>query len=159
MTDLDFDFRGGREIEAALEGLGNPTQLRRIATNTLRKAAVPMRDAWSGKVDVEKGLLRDNIKVGPLSRRNRQAERRRADPTTASVFIGVDLTVGNEIATYASIEEFGNDRQSANPAGRQAFEGEVQAALNIAAEEIWTQIGKRRSRIGLPPIDAAGGEA
>lgn len=138
-----FKFEGGRELQAALAELGKPATIRATAMRALKRAAEPIQGAWAAGVDIDKGDLKSAIKIGKA---NRKDDRRgnRGDRVTA--YVGVDLSVNKRLSTYARIEEFGGHNEVANPAGRQAFEGQKQAAVDRLADDLRTEITKTADR-------------
>lgn len=148
---MKAEFKGGREIEAALKALGiTTTRKRGIATRALRVAAEPIREEWANGVDVKSGDLKRSIKVG--NRATTKAIRQYRRTSGADVveqYVGIDPTEGKDLPIYAPIEEFGNEGQPANPAGRRAWEAKKMEAFEIVSSAMWKEIettAKREAR-------------
>ena len=143
---MKFEFKGGRELQRKLREL-DITQGRKkaIARRALDKAAVPIHQAWRDGVDVQSGTLKRSIKIG--SRASTRGSRKFSKSTGGDLverFVGIDPKEDpdGQVIIYAFIEEFGNDRQPANPAGRAAFEGRKEEALGLIAKTLGDEIAK-----------------
>ncbi len=157
---MNVQFKGGRQLEAALMELDiSPAMKRGIARRALDKAAEPIRDDWVQGVDVEKGDLRESIKIGNRAQtRTTRKFKRGAGQDIVQRYIGIDASVNPRLAEgggeggtkrwtgYAFIEEFGDSGQPANPAGRQAFERNKQASMDRIAPVLWEEIDKAAKR-------------
>lgn len=148
---MKAEFKGGREIEAALKALGITTARKRgIATRALRVAAEPIREEWANGVDVKSGALKKSIKVGNrVSTKQSRAFRQGAGSAIVEQYVGIDASEGKDLPIYAPIEEFGNEGQPANPAGRRAWEAKKMEAFDIVSSAMWKEIeatAKREAR-------------
>lgn len=145
---MKVKFEGGRELETALKALDiSTTRKRNLAARALDRAAVPIRDEWATHVDVQSGDLKRSIKIGP--RAQTKATRkffRGAGKDIVERYVGIDPTEGEDLEVYAYIEEFGNEGQPANPAGRQAWEGKKMEAFNRIGTDLWDEINKTARR-------------
>lgn len=141
---MKVSFSGGKGIEAALKELNISTaRVRGIATRALDKAAVPIRDKWAGGVDEQSGDLKKSIAIGSraLTKANRKFKRN-AGSDIVERYIGIDAKGNDRLPIYAYIEEFGSDKEPANPAGRAAWEGEKMKAFDLIASELTAEIDK-----------------
>lgn len=129
-------------MEAALKALDvSMARKRNIAARALDRAAIPIRDEWADKVDVQSGDLKRSIKIGPRAQtRATRKFSRGAGKDVVERFVGIDGSEGKDLDVYAYIEEFGNERQAANPAGRNAWEGKKMEAFDSIAAELWSEI-------------------
>lgn len=146
---MKVEFRGGRELEAALAELGDKGAARRAAKRALKLAAQPIRDAWVAGVDVESGDLKRSIKIGERAQtRATRSFRKGAGQDVVATYIGIDPTEGEpeDLAIYSFIEEFGNEGQAANPAGRNAWESQKMVAFDRLAADLWSEIKKTAER-------------
>lgn len=145
---MKAEFRGGREIEAALKDLGFTTSRKRgIATRALREAAEPIREEWANGVDVESGDLKKSIKVGNrASTKQSRAFRRGKGSAMVEQYVGIDATEGKDLPIYSYIEEFGNEGQPANPAGRRAWEAKKLEAAESVYGAMWAEIERTAKR-------------
>lgn len=145
---MKAEFKGGREIEAALKALVLSTGRNRgIATRALRTAAEPIREEWANGVDVQSGDLKRSIKVGNrASTKQSRAFRRGAGSAIVEQYVGIDASEGKDLPIYSYIEEFGNEGQPANPAGRRAWEGKKMEALEVVSDALWGEIEKTAKR-------------
>jgi HK97 gp10 family phage protein len=66
MTAFKADLSGVPELQAAFDALTRATQ-KRVLERTLKKAAIPIRDAAKRFVPVKTGALRDSIEIIPVS--------------------------------------------------------------------------------------------
>jgi hypothetical protein len=153
---VKVDFKGGKQLEAAFKELGlSVAKNRGIARRALDKAAQPIQEEWVRGVDVLQGDLRRSIKVG--DRAATKATRRFRRGSGASIverFVGIDASEDKEgrLAAlggspgYAYLEEFGNGKQVANPAGRQAWETKKTVALDRLADDLKVELAKAAKR-------------
>jgi hypothetical protein len=146
---MKVEFKGGKELEAALAQLGDKGAARRTAERALKLAAQPIRDAWAGGVDIEKGDLQRSIKIGKRAQtRATRKFRKGAGQDIVETYIGVDASEAPDgrLPIYAYIEEFGSNSQPANPAGRMAWESQKMTAFNRLADDLWAEISKTAER-------------
>lgn len=141
---MKVKFSGGKEIEAALKALDVSVGRKRgIALRALQKAAVPIRDAWVDGADEQSGDLKRSIAIGSRAQTKATRKFRRTDgQDTVEQFIGIDAQVNERLPDYSVIEEFGSDRQPANPAGRSAWEAEKMNAFNLIGDAMRAEITK-----------------
>jgi HK97 gp10 family phage protein len=135
-------FEGGRELEKALSELGNRSTAKRTAERALKRAAVPIRDKWASLVPEDQGDLKRSIKIGNVVKNLRKNLR----GDVAAMYVGIDESQNRRIHIYAEVQEFGNESNPAQPAGRPAWESEKHNALNRLADDLWLEIEKTASR-------------
>lgn len=147
-----FKFEGGKQLEAALKGLDISTARKRgIAGRALDVAAEPIRDEWADKVDVVSGDLKRSIKIGNRAQTKATRKfRRGAGQDIVERFVGIDASESEDgrLEIYAPIEEFGDEGQVANPAGRNAFETKKQEAVDRIGAALWADIQKTAAKAG-----------
>ena len=147
---MKVEFKGGRQLEQSLRELYiSQARKKGVARRALDKAAVPIRDKWVAGVDVLKGDLKRSIKIG--NRAQTKATRkfkRGAGQDIVERYIGIDPNEAPEgrLQVYAQIEEFGDENQPANPAGRVAWETQKMPAFNMIGDELWAEINKVAKR-------------
>lgn len=138
---MKFEFRGGREVEAALAELGASVG-RRIAERALKQAAQPIRDEWERLVPVDQGDLKRSIKIG----RAIKSVQRTSRGEVVKTFVGVDESQDRRLHIYAEVQEFGNQDTPAQPAGRPAWESQKMVAFDRLADDLRTEITKTAER-------------
>ncbi len=129
-------------MEAALRELGNAGAARRTAERALKKAAEPIRDEWESLVPVDQGDLKRAIKIG----RAIKAFQRTSRGQVVKTFVGVDESQDARLHIYAQVQEFGNENNPAQPAGRPAWESKKYEALDRLADDLRTEIMKTAER-------------
>jgi len=139
-----FEFKGGRDIEAALEGLGLPRELRRIGKAALKRGTKPIVDRAKELAPKDEGDLQRSIKAGePV-----KAFRNRT-PESVRTFIGIDNDEDKNangrprLQIYAAVHELGNHGTKAHPYMRPALDEKSQAAIDQVGTELWAGIEKR----------------
>ena len=153
-----FEFKGGKDIEAALRNLADPKVIRRIGLFALRKAAEPMRDKAKQLAPKDVGDLEESGKIAAAKRR------RGGDGDEAKVLIGIDQLVQPPVeiarkdgsgkyrdpgvAGVSVIKEFGapESGQPAEPFMRPAFDAEKGPTPGRVAQEIWPPIQRAAKR-------------
>lgn len=147
---MKVKFSGGKELEAALMQLDMSTaQKRGIARRALDRAAEPIQAEWVRGVDVVKGDLKRSIKIGSRAQtKGTRKFNRSAGQDIVERFIGIDESEApaERLAVYATIEEFGDKNQPANPAGRNAWEAKKMEAFNRLAGDLKAEIDKAAAR-------------
>lgn len=147
---MKVEFKGGRELEAALKDLGFTTSRKRgIATRALREAAEPIREEWANGVDVKSGDLKRSIKVGNrASTKQSRAFRRGKGSAMVEQYVGIDPAEDKDgrLQVYAYVEEFGDENRPANPAGRRAWEAKKIEAAESINGAMWAEIERTAKR-------------
>lgn len=139
---MKVDFKGGKELEAALRELGDKAAARRTAERALKLAAEPIRDKWIDLAPEDQGDLKAAIKIG----RAIKAFQKQSRGDTVMTFIGIDESQDARLHIYAEVQEFGSDSVPAQPAGRPAWEGEKMTAFNRLADDLRSEIEKTAAR-------------
>lgn len=134
---ITFRMEGFRELEAALRELPHTTS-RASARRVLKKAGQPVADAANGSAPVRFGNLSQSYAVSPKLNRRQRGLHRRQDPV--EMFIGTNDPAGVQT-------EFGNERQSAQPHFRPAWEGNRVAVLESIGSLLWADIEKTVARM------------
>jgi HK97 gp10 family phage protein len=148
-----MSFTGGRELEAALADLGKRTTAKRTAERALKKAAQPIRDKWQQLVPVGDGDLKRSIKIGKAVK----GVQRQLRGSVAAIFVGIDETEDKRLRIYGPVQEFGNESNPAQPAGRPAFEATKHEALDRLADDLWAEIEKTKARAAKKAAKLASG--
>ena len=138
---ITVDFKGGKELEAALAALGRSVG-KRTAERALANAAEPIRDEWIRLAPEDSGDLKTSIKIG----RAVKGIQRGVAKDQAVRFIGIDEGQNRRLHIYAEVQEFGNESNPAQPAGRPAWETKKYEALNRLADDTWAEIEKSAAR-------------
>lgn len=139
---MKVEFRGGKELEAALSELKKATQ-KNVARRALRKAAEPIRDRWAELVPVDQGDLKRSIQIGNAIKSFNKAGNR---GQTVSQFVGIDESQDRRLHIYGPISEFGSESHPAQPAGRPAFEQTRDIALARLGDDLKSEIDKAAAR-------------
>lgn len=149
---MKVEFRGGKELEAALAQLGDKGAARRTAERALKLAAQPIRDRWEQLVPEDQGDLKRSIKIG----RAIGAFQRSSRGDIVKTFIGVDESQDARLHIYAEVQEFGNESNPAQPAGRPAWESQRMVAFDRLAADLWAEISKTAERAARKRAKKAG---
>lgn len=139
-----FEAHGFREIERALDGLGQPRDLRRLGKAALKRGAKPLVDRAKELAPKDEGDLERSIKAGePIkSYRNRT-------PESVSTFVGIDNSEDKNakgrprLEVYAAVHEFGKSGKRAQPYMRPALDETTQEVIDQTGRELWAGIEKR----------------
>lgn len=143
---MKIEFKGGRQLEAALRELDiSQARKKGIARRALDEAATPIQRKWQQSVDIDEGDLKRSVKIG--NRAQTKATRkfkRGAGQDIVERYIGIDATEDSDgrLAVYSYIEEFGDKDHPANPAGRNAWESEKMASFDKIGDALWAEINK-----------------
>jgi HK97 gp10 family phage protein len=149
---LKVEFSGGRELEQALQDLGKRTVAKRTAERALKKAAEPIRDRWVQLAPQDQGDLKSAIKIG----RAIKSVQKRLPGEVAATFVGIDESVDRRLHIYAEVQEFGNESNPAQPAGRPAWESQKDVALDRLADDLRSEIEKSKARAARKAARLAG---
>jgi HK97 gp10 family phage protein len=139
-----FDFKGGRELEAALKELGDPKLIRRVGSRALDKSAEIIAAKARQLAPIHDGYLRASIKVGSraMGRAQRRFKRSEVGGDILERYVGIDERVrpaqnpkttvrrkrveggssGGSVAFYSQVVEFGLANNPAQPFMRPAWE-------------------------------------
>lgn len=133
-----FEFKGGRDIEKALEGLGQPRDLRRLGKAALKRGAKPLVERAKELAPKDQLDLEKSIKVGePV-----KAYRNRT-PESVSTFVGIDESQDRRLHIYAEAQEKGLRNMKAQPYMQPALDETTQEVIDQTAQELWAGIEKR----------------
>ena len=88
------------------------------------------------------GDLRRSIKIGKAVK----GIQRQLRGDVAAIFVGIDETEDKRLRIYGPVQEFGNESNPAQPAGRPAFEATKHEALNRLADDLWSEIKATANR-------------
>lgn len=141
---MKIEIKGLKQIEQALKELDITTARKRgIARRALDRAAIPIRDDWKRGVDKDEKDLERSIKIGNRAQ-TRATRRFRRTSDVVERYVGIDASEDSDgrLPIYSYIEEFGDENEPANPAGRQAFERNKVAAARGIGDDLWTEINK-----------------
>lgn len=133
-----FEFKGGRDIEKALEGLGQPRDLRRLGKAALKRGAKPLVDRAKELAPKDQLDLERSIKAGDPVR----AYRNRT-PESVSTFVGIDESQDRRLHIYAEAQETGLRHMKAQPYMRPALDETTQEVIDQVGVELWAGIEKR----------------
>jgi HK97 gp10 family phage protein len=140
---VKVEFKGGKELEAALRDLGKKATAKNVARRALRLAAQPIRDEWERLAPEDEGDLKLSIKIGKAIS-SFQSRGNRGDVVTE--FIGIDESQDARLHIYAEVMEFGDGTHKAQPAGRPAWEGKKMEAFDRLADDLRSEIDKAAQR-------------
>ena len=179
---MKVEFKGGKDLEAALRELGNKALAKRVVERALRLAAEPIRNEAVNLApdDTATGdpiSLKSAIKIGKkaTTRGLRNFRRSEQGKDTAEVWIGIDPSVrpprdskskrnkrgtrflqsGGGVAAYSMFMEFGTGTHQAQPYMRPAWEGKKMEAFNRLADDLRSEIDKAAARAARKAARAA----
>lgn len=160
-----FKFEGGKALEKALRELRTTATARNVAEKALMTAAEPIAQKARELAPVDKGNLRESIKVAKKANYGRGRKgRSRGDVVYG--FVGIDGSVlppkdaktrrnkrrtrflqsGGGVAAYSIFKEYGTSSMPAEPYMRPAFEAKKQAAVDALGPALWDEIAKAAAR-------------
>jgi HK97 gp10 family phage protein len=160
-----FSFEGGKALEAALRAIGKEATARSVAEKALMIAAEPIAQKARELAPVDKGNLRESIKVAKKANYGR-GRKGRSRGDTVYAFVGIDgsvlppkdaktrrnkrktrfLQAGGGVAAYSIFKEYGTSSMPAEPYMRPAFEAKKQAAVDAIGPALWEEIAKAARR-------------
>lgn len=135
MKKTGFDFEGGKALDQALQGLGDPKAMRRAGLRALRRGARPIRDAARSNIRVRSGETRRDIKT-----RTESVKR------GIAVWVGASGKKGGR-AFIGRFLEFGTAKMRAFPWLRPAIDENKNEALDTVAESLGEQIEKEARKL------------
>lgn len=133
-----FKIEGLKELEKNLMGLKRATA-KNVARKVLKEAGEPVAAAARRNTPIEEGHLRESIDVGTKLTRRQAALHRKMAPEAVEVFVGPNDPAGVQ-------QEFGNERHSAQPFMRPAWDGTKDEALKIITHRLGVEIDKAAER-------------
>lgn len=160
-----FSFEGGKALEKALRDIGKAATARNVAEKALMTAAEPIAQKARELAPVDKGNLRESIKIAKKANYGR-GRKGRSRGDTVYAFVGIDGSVlppkdaktrrnkrrtrflqsGGGVAAYSIFKEYGTSSMPAEPFMRPAFEMTKQAAVDAIAPALWDEIVKAAAR-------------
>lgn len=160
-----FSFEGGKALEKALRAIGKQATARSVAERALLIGAEPIAQKARELAPVDKGNLRESIKVAKKANYGR-GRKGRSRGDTVYAFVGIDgdvlpprdsktrrnkrttrfLQSGGGVAAYSIFKEYGTSSMPAEPFMRPAFEMTKQAAVDAIAPALWDEIAKAAAR-------------
>lgn len=147
---MKVEFKGGRELEAALRELNSRVTEINVAKRALDKAAIPIREeaqrlAPDDPRTAEGVSLVAAIKIGEraLGRRNRAF---RKDKGVVERYVGIDGTVSPRVGFYSEIQEFGKGPWKPQPYMRPAWENKKMVSMELLSETLRAEIDKAVAR-------------
>ena len=143
-SPVQIKFEGGKELEAALMELATKATARNTAMRALKLAATPIRDRWEQLAPEDQGDLKRAIKIGNAIKSVQKSAR--GDGDVVTTFVGIDESQDRRLHIYAEVQEFGNDSNPPQPAGRPAWEEKKHDALNRLADDLRSEIEKTAAR-------------
>lgn len=164
MTRVRVRFEGGRELEAALGGLGSLYRRKKAARDALKEASeivleeaqatVPVRTSGektfrSGNETRKRrrGALKIHLNIG--TRLNRNQRRQQGEKMPVEVYIGTRDRAG-------ILTEFGTRNAPAQGWFRRAWSNaNPQALLTVIGEALWRQIARQAQLQARAAIRAA----
>jgi len=132
---------GLQELDRALVEVGEaigPRKARTVLRQGMQDVLKPMAAEAKARVRVDKGTLRDSIKVGgTLNRSQRRSYRKQSD---------IEVHMGPSGLPQATTEEFGTSDQSPHPYMRPTWDAGKGEALEKFKAFLWARIEKARKR-------------
>lgn len=155
---ITLKVEGLREIEAALQELGDVKVRKASARRALVKAAKPMLDDMQQSAPVLRGHLKRGIRIGAPGNVGSQAFARvlqsggSKDEAVAAMrevrrsASGIEIAIGPGRHPQAIFQEFGTENHAPQPFVRPAWEAGKDKALNDIKRELWADIEKTARR-------------
>lgn len=135
---VTFKIDGLKELDRNLQKLKRATA-KNVARKVMKEAGEPIAAAARRNAPIEEGHLRESIDVGTKLTRRQAALHRKMSPDAVEVFVGPNDPAGVQI-------EFGNERHSAQPFMRPAWDGTKDEALRIVTHRLGPEIDKAAER-------------
>ncbi len=140
MAKQTVTIEGLKDLDRALSALPRSVG-KKVARDVLRDAAEPMARTARQLAPRDEYHLYDSIDVSTrLNSRQRSLHREEATPTFQEMFVGTNNPAGVQ-------QEFGNERHSAQPFMRPAWDAEKTPTLNRIANSLWFHIEKAARRL------------
>lgn len=139
---------GFRELERALDDLGNDRAAKRIGRAALKKAAQPVAEDAAARAprdekDTDGIVLAESLRVGTrLNKRQARRHKRWRVKGAVEMFVGV----ANEASAYGHHQEFGTQHHGAQPFLRPAWDANKDRMLDILRRELWAGIKRQLKR-------------
>jgi hypothetical protein len=151
-----FEFKGGREIEAALRELGKPLHARRAAERALPAGLEPVAVRARALVPKDELYLEHSIKVGKRAdTRGTRKFKRGAGKDLVELYVGIDTSAAGgdtseaDLAVYSVVQEEGSPAKNipAQPYMRPAMDSELPGAPDRVRPALWEEIAKIAARL------------
>lgn len=175
---MKVDFKGGKELEAALRELGNKAASKRVAARALDKAAQIIADRAIQLAPEFDGFLKKSIKVGAraATAQTKRFKRSESGGDRVERYVGIDERVrparppktdrrrkrkeggssGGSVAFYAQVVEFGLADNPAQPFMRPAWEEKKMQAFSSIAGNLRDEIKATAERAARKSARMAG---
>lgn len=160
---LSMDILGGRELEAALMGLGQDRLIKATMKRALLSATKPAVATAQRNAPKFTGRMATKIAASTtLSRRQRRSGGYRSDPNTAQVFLGAAPRGPATLAEFGSGPRYQKKTgkyvgvMPAQPFMRPAWDQHKHQILDDFSRELWVQIDKSAKRLARRSLKAAG---
>lgn len=160
---IHMEMLGGRELEAALNALGQDRLIKATLKRALLKASKPAVATAQRLAPKHTGRMAQKIAVSTtLSRRQRRGSGYRFDPNTAYVWIGSAPRGPGTLAEFGTGPRYQKKTgkflgaMPAQPFMRPAWEQHKDQILADFSEELWVQIEKSAKRLARRSLKAAG---
>lgn len=166
---MKVEFKGGRELQAALMELATTATAKNVVKRALDKAATPIMDeakrlAPDDPMTGSNNFLRASIKIGErkLEKTNRSFRKNKG---VVERYVGIDgsvkpptisktrrsksgraLSSGGSVAAYSIFTEFGKSSMKAQPYMRPAWESQKTVALDRLSDDLKVEIAKAAER-------------
>jgi HK97 gp10 family phage protein len=140
MAKMKVKIEGLKELDRALGQLPKATA-KAALRQVLRDAAEPMARAARQMAPKDEYHLYESIDVSTkLNQRQRALHREENKPTFQEMFMGTNDPAGVQ-------QEFGNERHTAQPFMRPAWDTEKVPTLNRIANSLWLRIEQAAQRL------------
>jgi len=160
---LQMDIKGGRELEAALYGLGQDRLIKATLKRALLKAARPAVATAQRLAPKDTERMANKIAVtSTLARRQRRGGQYRRDPNVAWVYIGTSPRGPGTLQEFGTGPRYHKKTRKfvgatpAHPFMRPAWEQHKMQILEDFSRELWIQIDKSAKRLAKRSLKAAG---
>lgn len=160
---LMLEIKGARELEAALNALGQDRLIKSTNRRALLNAAKPAVATARRLAPKKSGRMSEKIDVSStLSRRQRRGGGYRRDPNVAHVFMGAAPRGPAVLAEFGTGPRYQKRSRKfvgampAQPFMRPAWEQHKTKILDDYTSELWIQIEKSAKRLARRQAKAAG---
>lgn len=172
MPRTSFRFEGGKELDKALQALGDRRLMKVTAARALDAAAEPIKDEARFLAPWDEGDLVMSIKVGERKGRPLGAARSR---DRFYRYVGIDssvkpnsrakrkrtkrgrrATIADGVAVYSVMVEFGTVDTPAQPFMAPAWEAKKVQSRDLVTTSLLTEIERTAARMASKPGRGAG---
>jgi HK97 gp10 family phage protein len=159
---LMLEIKGAKELEAALNGLGQDRLIKSTSKRALLRVARPMAVTAQRNAPTHTGRMATKIAASTtLSRRQRRGGGYRTDANTAHVFVGTGPRGPGVLAEFGTGPRYTKKPRKfvgampAQPFMRPAWEQHKRQILDDYSGELWIQIEKSAKRLARRSLKAA----